>query len=87
MFRDHSAVQSHQASAAVKNVLFPMIVLTIVFPVLISSSTESSECCTQAEKVLSSPRHELIAKGAALRCSEQSVIPLGYPGAHESSAS
>ena len=41
------------------------------------------ECrwCTQAEKVLSLLRLELITQGAALRWSEPSVIPLSYPGA------
>ena len=34
----------------------------------------------RAEKVLSSPGHDLTAQGTALQCLEPSVIPLSYPG-------
>ena len=55
--------------------------LIIVFPVLISSLLKVLECgcCTRAKKVLSSPRCKLMAQGAALWCSEPSVIPFSYP--------
>ena len=42
-------------------------------------------CCTQAEKVLSSPRLQLMGQGTALQCYEPSVIPLSHPGSTRSS--